>query len=75
MGKKHKRGKVKLPCDSTGAPIHIDDVLEWSDGQRLKVAYMTYYGKGAKGNVYWTAEDEDGGSSDNLGASTIVRRG
>ena len=75
MGKKHKRGKVKLPCDSTGAPINVGDLLEWCDGQRLKVASMSYYGEGANGTVRWTADDEDGNFSDNLKASTIVRRG
>lgn len=65
---KRKR-KVSLPCDRTGEPIIIDDVLQWSDGTRMQVAWMTYYG-----NDCWTAESEEGEFSDNLGASLIVWR-
>lgn len=68
MGKKRK-SKVALPKDRTGEPIHVDDVLQWDDGTRMKVAMMTYYGNG-----WWTAEDDDGEFSDNLGASVIVWR-
>lgn len=64
-----KKRKVSLPCDRTGEPIRIDDVLHWTDGTRMQVACMTYYGKGC-----WTAESEDGEFSDNLGASLIVWR-
>lgn len=64
-----KKRKVSLPCDRTGEPIMIDDVLQWSDGTRMQVACMTYYGKDC-----WTAESEDGEFSDNLGASLIVWR-
>jgi len=62
--------KVKLPCDRTGEPIHIGDVLQFEDGTRFQVAWLTWFG----GNC-WMAEDEDGAEgSDNLGASLIVWR-
>jgi len=67
-----KKRKVSLPCDRTGEPIMIDDVLQWGDGTRFQVAYMTYYG--GKDKDCWTAESEDGEFSDNLGASLIVWR-
>lgn len=70
MARKHKR-KMKLPCDRTGMPIHIGDVLEWEDGTRLRVAVLNWYG-----GDFWTAEDDNGEFSDNLGASVVVwRRG
>ena len=69
MARKRKQ-KVKLPTDRTGAPIHIDDVLEWEDDTRLRVDVLSWYG----GN-FWTAEDDNGEFSDNLGASIIVWRG
>jgi len=66
-----KKRKVKLPTDRTGTPIRIGDVLEWEDGTRLRVDVLSWYG----GN-FWTAEDEAGEFSDNLGASIVVwRRG
>ena len=66
-----KKRKVKLPTDRTGMPIHIDDVLEWEDGTRLRVDILNWYGGG-----FWTAEDDNGEFSDNLGASVVVwRRG
>ena len=73
MGKKAKR-KVKLPTDRTGEPIQIDDVLMWDDGTRMQVSTLTYYGDDMKSVGCWTAEDESGEFSDNLGASTIVWR-
>lgn len=73
MGKKTKR-KIKLPIDKTGEPIHIDDVLRWADGTRMKVDMLTYYGELRNGEYCWTAESEDGDFTDNLGASTIVWR-
>lgn len=68
--------KVKLPCDRTGAPIHIGDVLTWDGGERLQVATLTYYGDGYdKIGGCWTAEDETGEQfSDNLEGSLIVWR-
>lgn len=65
---KKKKRKVKLPTDRTGRPIRIDDVLEWNDGERLRVSVLNWYGGDA-----WTAEDVDTGEfSDNLGAGIIV---
>ena len=69
MSKEKAKKKVKLPCDSTGEPIHVNDVLGWGDGTRMKVAALNYYGKGL-----WNAEGEDGDFSDNLEAATIVWR-
>lgn len=83
MPKKHKykkpkllkvKRKVKLPCDRTGAPIHIGDVLQWDGGQRMRVATLTYYGEDFKSVGCWTAEDEDGEFSDNIEMSLIVWR-
>lgn len=70
MGKhrKHLR-KVMLPLDRTGTAINIDDILEWNDGTRLRVDVLNWYG-----GDFWTAEDENGEYSDNLGASLIVWR-
>lgn len=69
MGKKLKK-KVRLPKDSTGRPIHIGDVLEWRDGECMRVGILNYYG-----DDNWTAEDGDGDDfTDNLRASTIVSR-
>lgn len=63
--------KVKLPCDRTGSPIGIGDVLEWDDGERMQVAVLNWYG-----GRFWTAEDETGeGFSDNLSRSLVVWRG
>lgn len=70
---KRKR-KVQLPCDRTGEPIHIGDVLQWDDGTRLQVSTMTYYGEDFKSIGCWTAEDEDGEFSDNIEMSLIVWR-
>lgn len=77
MSKKHKperrKRKVRLPVDSTGEPIQIDDLLQWPNGERLKVDTLTYIGHGA-----WIAEEPSASSdeySDNLGASTIIARG
>lgn len=68
--RKHPR-KIKLPFDCTGTTIDIGDILEWDDGTRLRVDVLNWYG----GDL-WTAEDENGEYSDNLGASLIVwRRG
>lgn len=69
MARKHKR-KVALPTDRTGTPIRIGDVLEWEDGTRLRVDILNWYG-----GDFWTAEDEAGEFSDNLGASVVVWRG
>ena len=69
MARKRKQ-KVKLPTDRTGTPIRIGDVLEWEDGTRLRVDVLSWYGGG-----FWTAEDEAGEFSDNLGASIVVWRG
>jgi hypothetical protein len=67
--------KVKLPCDRTGAPIHIGDVLAWDNGERMQVATLTYYGEEYKVVGCWTAEDEDGEMfADNLDGSLIVWR-
>lgn len=63
--------KVKLPCDRTGAPITVGDVLAWDGGERMRVAVLNWYG----GN-FWTAEGEgEDEFSDNLGASLVVWRG
>lgn len=69
MARKHKR-KVALPTDRTGTPIRIGDVLEWEDGTRLRADILNWYG-----GDFWTAEDEAGEFSDNLGASVVVWRG
>ena len=71
--KKRKR-KVQLPCDMTGEPIHIGDVLQWDDGTRLQVSTMTYYGEDFKSIGCWTIEDDQGEFSDNIGVSIIVWR-
>ncbi len=71
--KKRKR-KVQLPCDRTGEPIHVGDVLQWDDGTRLQVSTMTYYGEDCKSIGCWTAEDEQGEFTDNLDGSIIVWR-
>lgn len=64
---KHKK-KVKLPTDRTGRPIRVNDVLEWSDGTRLCVHVLEWYGDG-----FWCATDCDANSySDNLSASIVV---
>lgn len=77
--KKHShdkpKRKVKLPCDRTGAPIGVGDIIEWDGGQRMKVATLTYYGKSSKGFDSWTAEDDYEEFTDNLGMSLVVRRG
>lgn len=67
----HKKSrKIKLPVDSTGEPIHVDDLLVWPNGEWLKVETLTYVGHGG-----WMAEGLDKGEySDNLGAATIVSR-
>lgn len=65
-----RRRKVALPTDSTGKPIHLGDLLEWPTGERLLVETLSYVGEGS---ITWLAE-EPGGDSDNLGASTIIRR-
>ena len=70
---KRKR-KVQLPCDRTGEPIHVGDVLQWDDGTRLQVSTMTYYGEDFKAIGCWTAEDEQGEFTDNLDGSIIVWR-
>ena len=62
--------KAKLPCDRTGAPISVGDVLAWDGGQRMRVDVLNWYGGDS-----WTAEDEDGEFSDNLGGSLVVWRG
>ena len=67
--------KVKLPCDRTGAPINVGDVIQWDNGDRMRVAFLTYYGEDFKHIGCWTAEDEDGEFSDNLGRSLIVWKG
>lgn len=67
---KNVKCKVALPTDRSGEPIRIGDVLQWDGGERMQVDYMTYYGNG-----FWTAEDDGGGYSDNLGKSLIVWRG
>lgn len=69
MSKKPKR-KVKLPCDRTGAPITIGDVLEWDDGTRMRVDVLEWYGVDA-----WCATDcSQDDFSDNLGAAVVVAR-
>lgn len=60
--------KVKLPCDRTGEPIHIGDVLQWGDGSRMQVAVLNYYGDG------WTAEGDGEEFSDNIENALIVWR-
>lgn len=79
MSKKRERHsrKVPLPTDRTGAPIHVGDVLEWANGERMKVFSLTYYGDQFDVLGYrWTADGEgDGEYSDNLAASLIVWRG
>ena len=80
MGKKKQKSKqktskwIRRPCDRTGAPIHIGDVLQWDGGQRMRVATLTYYGEDFKSIGCWTAEDEDGEFSDNIEMSLIVWR-
>ena len=65
--KKQKR-KVELPADRTGRPVHIDDVLEWDSGERLRVSVLNWYG-----GDQWTAEDVDAEEfTDNIGAAIIV---
>ena len=60
--------KVKLPTDRTGRPIHVDDILEWRDGTRMRVSGLEWYGGG-----FWCATDCDANDySDNLGASIVV---
>jgi len=60
--------KVKLPTDRTGRPIHVDDILEWRDGTRMRVCVLEWYGGG-----FWCAADCDATEySDNLGASIVV---
>ncbi len=66
--------KVKLPCDRTGEPIHIGDVLQWDDGSRMQVAVLNYYGEDYKALGCWEAEDESGEISDNIEKSLIVWR-
>lgn len=73
MSKRHKR-KVNLPVDRNGVPIDVDDVLMWDDGTVLKVATLTYYGKGWEKYGCWTAEDEDEEFSDNLSASVNLTK-
>lgn len=68
------RRKVKLPVDRTGEPINVGDVIRWDNGQRIQVATLTYYGEDYERYGRWTAEDEDGEFSDNLGGSLIVWR-
>lgn len=59
--------KVKLPVDRNGHPVNVDDVLMWDDGTVMKVATLTYYGKGFDAIGSWTAEDENGeGFTDNI---------
>lgn len=62
--------KVKLPCDRTGMPVHIGDLLQWDDGTRMQVGSLTYYGGDG-----WTAEDDGGDFTDNIGAAIVVWRG
>lgn len=69
MTKKPKR-KVKLPCDRTGAPITIGDVLEWRDGTRMRVDVLEWYG----GDTWNATDCSQDDFSDNLGASVIVAR-
>ena len=64
--------KVRMPCDRSGAPINVGDVIQWDDGSRMKVDTLTYYGEDLKNLGCWTAEDEDGEFSDNLEASLII---
>ena len=67
--------KVKLPCDRTGAPITVGDVLAWDGGERMRVAVLNYYGEDFTIGM-WTAEGEgEDEFSDNLGASLVVWRG
>ena len=67
MSKKPKR-KIKLPTDRTGRPVQIDDVLEWDNGERLRVSVLNWYGGDA-----WTAEDVDADDfTDNIGMSVVV---
>lgn len=73
-GAKGRKRKVRLPVDSTGEPIQIDDLLQWPDGSRLKVETLTYVGGSL--DMGWMAEGPEGRDySDNLGASTIIARG
>lgn len=79
MSKKRKapkrKRKVRLPVDATGEPIQIDDLLQWPDGERLKVETLTYVGGPL--DMGWMAEGPGGADeySDNLGAATIIARG
>ena len=85
MGKKRKKAKgikagrkqlVALPVDRTSEPIHVGDVLKWGDSERMQVSSLTYYGEwDVPGCSSWTAENDDGGFSDNLEAALIVWRG
>lgn len=58
--------KVRLPKDKNGTHIDIGDWLMFTDGL-LHVAILNYYGAG-----WWTASDENGEFSDNLGAGVVV---
>lgn len=69
MTKKRKR-KVSLPTDRDGTPINIDDWLMFSDGP-FHIETLTYYGNGV-GSDCWTAENEDKGFCDNLGAGKVI---
>lgn len=63
-----EKQNAKLPCDRTGRPIHVGDVIGWDDGTRIKVASMTHSGDGE-----WVAEGCVVGFSNNLGASFVVQ--
>ena len=73
MGKKKPKKvskKVRKPCDRTGAPITVGDVLEWEDGTRMRVDVLEWCG-----GDWWCATDcSQDDYSDNLGASVIVAR-
>lgn len=57
-----KREWVRLPLDADGEPIHIGDVVEWSDGSTCEVVGIgdggtLYYMDEMEGTIGWTNAD------------------
>ena len=46
---------VPLPLDADGVPIHVGDVMEWSDGETFEVV-----GIGDTGTLYYLETRDDG---------------
>ena len=66
---------VELPVDRNKNVIEPGDTLAWDDGDMLKVAAMTFYGKGFEAVGCWdvAGENEDD-YADNLAWSLNVTK-